>query len=86
MRPAEGLSPIQHSEFEIFTRADVRFGSIGDIANCYTRTVVPGRNVMTAFLTIARCRWAKPVIASGLLFVRWRCECDRGFRCEQQKR
>jgi hypothetical protein len=31
MRPAEGLSPIQHSEFEIFTGADVRFGSKADI-------------------------------------------------------
>ena len=23
---------------------------------------------------------------TGLLSVCWRCECDRGFRCEQQKR
>jgi hypothetical protein len=31
MRPAWGLLPFQHSELEIFTRADFRFGSKADM-------------------------------------------------------
>jgi hypothetical protein len=31
MRPAWGLLPLQHSEFEFFTRANVRFGSKADM-------------------------------------------------------
>jgi hypothetical protein len=41
MRPAEGLSPIQHSEFEIFTGADVRFGSKADIAVQKSMSALP---------------------------------------------
>jgi hypothetical protein len=32
MRPAGGLLPLQHSEFDFFTRTHVRFGSKADIA------------------------------------------------------
>jgi hypothetical protein len=39
MRPAAGALPLRYSEFELFTRANVRFGSKADIAlgPCHVR-------------------------------------------------
>jgi hypothetical protein len=52
MRPAAGVLPLRHSEFELFTRANVRFGSKADIAlgPCHVRFSPRKR---TSFSTVA---------------------------------